>query len=944
MKPRPFKLLKMAWPKNKAGSRIKNEQTGPPYGVAFFVENHTFIVSMAKYILLLVVGILMVPMVKAQYVANGSATQNNCNCYTLTQNVGSQFGAVWNTNQINLNQSFDFSFQVFLGCTDINGADGIAFVLQNTSTTIGTTGTGGGSMGYLGINPAVGVTLDTYQNGTPDNDPSYDHISIQLNGNTSHTAATCLTPNTPISASSNNVEDCQNHTLRIRWNATTKVIDVFFDGVLRLSIVNDFVNTVFGGNPLVFWGFTGATGGLSNLQQFCTTLNPNFYFLPGQAKCVNEPITFNDSTVSFAEPVIRVWNFGDGSPTITNVVNPVHTYTTPGNYTVVLTVTGPDGCQAVFNQPIVVGSKPIAGFSYSGSCVNNTIQFTDTSDVAVGTINQWYWDFDNNGLTSTFQNPATIYTTPGIKNIRFLVKTAEGCVSDTLIQPITISARPTVDFTFTDSVCIGTPTFFQDQSSAGGSVVNYWQWTYDDSTGTATLQNPSHIFSTAGNHTVTLVSSTSGSNACAGTAVSQTVYVSSKPTAGIRWDTLCERQPVRLQDASTSPGGEAITSCWWDLGNGQFSNQCNPTVVYPVAGPRTIRHVVTNARGCVSDTFSVTINIADKPRIDFNFPNPVCNDSSLVFTDASTVGNGSVSAWNWIYNNASFGSTATVSGTFPFGNNQVGLSVSSSLGCFTDTLFKSFRLIRNPRIRMQFNDTCRYAPASFSASEWSPAIGIQSWNWSFGDGQSATANPTTHAYTNNGAYTVSLYAISTEGCRSETIRDQVNIYGTNAFAGNDTIAAANQPIQLLASGGVSYEWTPSTGLNNPTIRNPIATVTQDITYYLKAYTPAGCVSYDTMKIIIYAGPEIYVPTAFTPNGDGLNDQLAVLPIGLRSFDYFSVYNRYGQLVFTTNNKNQKWDGRYKGYRQASSAYVWVASGTDFRNKPVIRKGTVLLLY
>ena len=102
-------------------------------------------------------GMLIISATNAQYVANGSATQTNCNCYTLTQNVGSQFGAVWNTNQINLNQSFDFSFQVFLGCTDGNGADGIAFVLQNTSTSIGTTGTGGGSMGYLGINPAVGI-------------------------------------------------------------------------------------------------------------------------------------------------------------------------------------------------------------------------------------------------------------------------------------------------------------------------------------------------------------------------------------------------------------------------------------------------------------------------------------------------------------------------------------------------------------------------------------------------------------------------------------------------------------------------------------------------------------------------------------------------------------------------------------------------------------------
>jgi gliding motility-associated-like protein len=116
-----------------------------------------------------------------------------------------------------------------------------------------------------------------------------------------------------------------------------------------------------------------------------------------------------------------------------------------------------------------------------------------------------------------------------------------------------------------------------------------------------------------------------------------------------------------------------------------------------------------------------------------------------------------------------------------------------------------------------------------------------------------------------------------------------------------------------------------------------------MTYYLEAYTPAGCKSYDTINIVIYEGPEIYIPTAFTPNNDGLNDVLHVLPIGMKSFDYFNIYNRFGQLIFTSNNKDKGWDGTFRGARQPAGNYVYVLSGTDFRGKPLFRKGSVLLI-
>jgi gliding motility-associated-like protein len=248
----------------------------------------------------------------------------------------------------------------------------------------------------------------------------------------------------------------------------------------------------------------------------------------------------------------------------------------------------------------------------------------------------------------------------------------------------------------------------------------------------------------------------------------------------------------------------------------------------------------------------------------------------------------------------------------------------------------------HPLVAMNFRDTCKYAPVIFTATETTTSIGINQWYWRFGDGTSLTGNPVTHQYNNNGQYQVQLYGISTEGCSSDTLKASINIYGTNAFAGYDTIAAANQPVRLQASGGISYSWSPPEGLSATDVYNPIATIPQDKTYYLKAFTPEGCESYDTINIKIYKGPEIYVPTAFTPDGDQLNDILHPIPIGIKQFLQFSIYNRYGQLVFSTDNPERGWDGHLKGVVQQGT-FVWMASAIDFRGKPLFRKGTVMII-
>ena len=274
----------------------------------------------------------------SQYILNGSAMQVSCNCYTLTKEVRNQSGSVWNSNKINLNNSFNFHFNVYLGCIDSTGADGIVFILQPVSTSVGTIGEG---MGFEGVSPSVGISLDTWKNSRR-NDPVYDHISIQLNGMVTH--GNDLAGPIPASAASDNIEDCKWHVLQITWDASTKTLATYFDGQFRLQAQYDLVANVFNHDPMVYWGFSGGTGGGYNLQQFCTSLNPGFSTnLVDSSACMGDSVIFTDQSESFTTIQNFYWDFGDG--TTSTLQNPQpHNYSLPGAYIVKHVITGMDGC------------------------------------------------------------------------------------------------------------------------------------------------------------------------------------------------------------------------------------------------------------------------------------------------------------------------------------------------------------------------------------------------------------------------------------------------------------------------------------------------------------------------------------------------------------------------------------------------------------------------
>lgn len=621
------------------------------------------------------------------YHINGNASQENCNCYTLTPDQNTTSGSVWNINKINLTQSFDYHFNVYLGCNDTEGADGIAFVLQPISTSIGTTGEG---LGVEGVSPSVIVAIDTYQN-TNKNDPSYDHIDIHLNGDLVHGSTNNIAGPVQALAGSVNIEDCQWHVLRIVWNAAGKVMTIYMDGDQRLTTGIDLVQTVFSGDPMVFWGFTAATGGATNHQRFCTSLNAEFSLPADQVTCYPEPIQFIDSSTSFGNIVKWYWDFGDGT-TDTTAHPPPHVYPRPGNYTVKLNILGNNGCLSdTFHQQIVAGSKPLPGFDFKSPpyCDDKMIPFNDLSEAEFGTINYWKWTV--NGSSFVTNDGAYYKQLPvGVSNISLQVATKEGCVSDIVSKTIAVEQHPEI------------------------SISGLTQ--------------------------------------------------------------ACKEEEVR----------------------------------------------------------------------------------------------------------------------FMVSNNNT-------------------------------------------------AVPLQQAYWNFGDDNTAVSYTAFHSYADTGVYTIRGYAVAENGCPSDTLSQNIIIYGTYANAGNDTVVAIGQPLQLQASGGKYYSWSPSTGLSDASIANPVATLASDIIYTVTVSSDAGCATTDKIKIKAYKGPEFYVPNAFTPNGDGKNDILRFTAAGMPEIFYFKVFNRYGQVVYSSKNINEGWDGTVNGKPQSTDTYVWMIEGKDYTGKLIKRTGTVTLL-
>jgi len=335
-----------------------------------------------------------------------------------------------------------------------------------------------------------------------------------------------------------------------------------------------------------------------------------------------------------------------------------------------------------------------------------------------------------------------------------------------------------------------------------------------------------------------------------------------------------------------------------------------------------------------------------------------CDSNTITLPDLTTPYHASVYWDNNVYLwDLGDGDTAQVRypvHTYDTGTYNVRLITMPGYRC-ADTAY--MKLLVYPSVHADFSitgSTCTGKPIKFTNRSTADNGQINSLTWTFTNMHDSTSfssilsTPTYTFTVPNQTYSAVLDITTTKGCEAKDTQ-YINIWKSPLpLQVHDTVLTAGIPYQLYADAGnvdsaATYLWTPASGLDDPFIANPVATNTNDITYTVEIKNSYGCSLDDTVHLVYYKGPDIYIPSAFTPNGDGRNDKLTPFPVGIEKLDYFRVFDRWGNTVYQTQTYLAGWDGNIKGKQAAAGTYIYQAQGKDYAGKTIMKKGYVLLI-
>lgn len=288
------------------------------------------------------------------------------------------------------------------------------------------------------------------------------------------------------------------------------------------------------------------------------------------------------------------------------------------------------------------------------------------------------------------------------------------------------------------------------------------------------------------------------------------------------------------------------------------------------------------------------------------------------------------------------------------GTFQVKLTVENPVGGCKDSVFTIAKMYAGA-LQPDFDwagITCEGYPVTLqNTSKVADGTNITSYLWRVLNTNTVIGNKEQLVFTPQVQGTfpyplaVNLIVQSDLGCKDSILKDILIYDKVVADAGPDRVLSFGDAYQingLTSQHNATYQWTPAFGLNNPTVRDPVVRADRDIVYTLKVESPGGCSAIDTVSIRYMKGPAIYVASAFTPNDDGLNDILNVFPVGMDSF-VFSIYNRWGQVVFASSDITKGWDGKVGGITQDPGIFFWTVHAKDLFGESVMKKGYVKLI-
>jgi gliding motility-associated-like protein len=641
------------------------------------------------------------------------------------------------------------------------------------------------------------------------------------------------------------------------------------------------------------------------------------------------------------------WDFTNNGIVNSTAQNPTNGYPAAGNYTVELMVQTALGCKDSTTKVVTVNPIPVANFTAPSVCLTESTFFNDISTITTGNIVNWQWDFGD-GDTSTLQHPTHLYATANTFNVSLTVSTDSGCIN-TIVIPITVNAKPTAAFTTTD-VCQNLAAQFTDQSLGNGDTINQWNWDIDFNGATHTTdyttQNPSHNYTTANTYNVQLIITTVGG--CSDTVINP-ITIHPMPVAGFNFTNQCDGNAVPFTDNSSVTSGNIAT--WnWNFGNNNTSANQNPTELYAGEGVYNVQLIATTNNGC-SDTIAQQVSVYPNPVVNFS-PVDVCLNTATQFTDLTTVSNlftsNSLAQWNWDFGDGVGTSsqqhpvyTYAQSGTF-----QATLTVTTNNGCSSNIIVPvTVYPVPDVSFSADLLAGCSPIVVNFTDNTSIAVPGVNTiWHWNFGNGvTSSQQHPSGITFENLSnsslaSYGVSLTVTSDQGCvDKDSVTAMINVY-PNPIASftfsPDEADLFDSEITFTDLSVVAAQWYWDFGDGTTdVIQHPVHQYLDSGSYtvVLHIENQYGCKDSTEKVVIIKPTFAVYIPNAFTPDGDNINDFFFASGYGITQLETL-IFDRWGEIIFEGYQLDSKWDGTYKNLLVETEVFNYKIRAKDIFGK------------
>ena len=563
--------------------------------------------------------------------------------------------------------------------------------------------------------------------------------------------------------------------------------------------------------------------------------------------------------------------------------------------------------------------------------VNNGPIFNDTIP---GTI--------SNDLEYTFKRPQDMSTNGEYLFKIWLVENGDDNLNnDTLVVLRKNKNAPRVDFSFVTQ-CAGIGVPFIGTASIDTGFISRIEWDFGDST-IGVGYTPAHIYDTSGTYSVTM---RAFSDQGCFSEVKKNVVLKATPIASFSVKDACFGTAVKPVNTSQIQAGGTISNYVWKWGDGKTSTGFEPSYQYNISDTFDITLIATGSNGCVDSVINKSITYSlENAAFKFNKPAQefICEGSSLKLSASGANG------YQWIFNKLPIeGAIDSVYQATKAGDYAV--IFVNGLGCRSNPS-QPLKIKFNPRpeARFNFDSYCVGSSIQFRDSSKVDSLNRVSYSWNFGDGSPSqqVGNPV-YTYSKEGEYKVSLIIKSTVCTnQADTLEKAIKVELSRKGKRYEPVTVLENKSKKLEARefGVKYQWNPSIYLDNPNIAEPKFTAGKEQTYTVKITAKSGCITVDTLQVVLYSKCDIRAPEGFSPNDDGKNDKFYPFQIGIKNMQVFRVYDRFGNLVYDDKNANSSngWEGTHKGKKLPIGTYVWVAEGIGEDDVPVKRSGNVILI-